>query len=89
MPSAPDAAFVCLCEDVRFRDVRQAVQDGFNDIELVKRRTGAGTGPCQGKLCHAELLRCVSECGVPARLPTMRPLIRPVPLGAFRGNPDA
>ena len=46
------------CEDVRRRDAAAAIADGYGDIELLKRRTGAGTGPCQGKLCHAEMLAC-------------------------------
>jgi bacterioferritin-associated ferredoxin len=83
-----DAAFICFCEDVRFRDVRKAVEDGFDNVELVKRRTGAGTGPCQGKLCHPELLRCVAELGCAAELPTIRPLVRPVSLAAFAGYHD-
>jgi sarcosine oxidase subunit alpha len=83
-----DEAFICLCEDVRIRDVRQAVRDGFNNIELVKRRTGAGTGPCQGKLCHPELLRCMSELECSINLPTMRPFVRPVTLATFAGSED-
>ncbi len=81
---SPDA-FICPCEDVRLRDIEQAVADGFGDIDLVKRRTGAGTGPCQGKLCHAELLRCLERLGVPVALPTVRPLVRPVLLATLAG----
>ena len=80
-PARPDPrAFVCLCEDVRVGDCEQAIADGFADIELLKRRTGAGTGPCQGKLCHAELMACLARAGCPLALPTVRPLLRPVRL---------
>lgn len=78
-------AFICPCEDVRLRDIEQAVADGFGEVDLVKRRTGAGTGPCQGKLCHAELLRCLERLGVPIALPTVRPLVRPVLLATLAG----
>jgi hypothetical protein len=47
-------------------------------VELVKRHTGAGTGPCQGKLCHGALLGCTAEAGLEVRIPTPRPLTRPV-----------
>jgi bacterioferritin-associated ferredoxin len=80
-----DDAFVCFCEDVRVRDVRAAIDEGYRDIELVKRHTGAGTGPCQGKLCHGALLECARAAGIPARIPTPRPLVRPVPLAALAG----
>lgn len=81
----PDAAFVCLCEDVRVGDIRAAIADGYGDIELVKRHTGAGTGPCQGKLCHAALLACMAEANGDIRIPTPRPLLRPIPLRQMAG----
>ncbi|MEA2781928.1 MAG: hypothetical protein QOK29_3472 [Rhodospirillaceae bacterium] len=77
--SAPEA-FICFCEDVRRRDAELAIAEGFADIELLKRRTGAGTGPCQGKLCHGEMLACLAAAGRPVALPTVRPLLRPVSL---------
>jgi sarcosine oxidase, subunit alpha len=77
--SSPQA-FLCLCEDVRRRDAVAAIADGFADVELLKRRTGAGTGPCQGKLCHGEMLACLAEAGRPVTLPTVRPLLRPTSL---------
>ena len=76
---SPDA-FLCPCEDVRRRDAETAIADGFADIELLKRRTGAGTGPCQGKLCHAEMLACLAAAGRPVALPTVRPLLQPARL---------
>lgn len=84
--SAPEEeAFICPCEDVRVRDITQAIADGYNDIELIKRHTGAATGPCQGKLCHGNLMDCLSALGVEAKLPTQRPLVRPVRFAQFAG----
>ena len=79
---SPDA-FLCPCEDVRRRDAEAAIADGFADIELLKRRTGAGTGPCQGKLCHGEMLACLAAAGRPIALPTVRPLLQPTTLAAL------
>jgi sarcosine oxidase subunit beta len=42
---------VCRCEDVTQDDLARAVATGFTDVEEVKRYTGFGTGPCQGKEC--------------------------------------
>ena len=67
-------AMVCLCEDVRIGDIEQAIADGFDDIELLKRRTGAATGPCQGKLCHAGIAACLARAGRPVAVPTQRPV---------------
>jgi sarcosine oxidase subunit alpha len=89
LPKQPDRrAFLCLCEDVRVGDCEQAIADGFDNIELLKRRTGAGTGPCQGKLCHAELMACLARAGRLPELPTVRPLLRPVRLDALAGADD-
>jgi hypothetical protein len=78
--AAADAAFACLCEDVRVGDLRACVADGFRHPELVKRRTGAMTGPCQGKLCAAAVLSVLRDAGVETVVPTARPLARPVTL---------
>ena len=83
----PDS-FICHCEDVRVSDIQQTIDDGFASVELIKRRTGAGTGPCQGKLCHAQFVACAVAKGVPVTLPTMRPFMRPVPLCKFLGRSD-
>jgi hypothetical protein len=77
---ATDAAFACLCEDVRVGDLRACIADGFRHPELVKRRTGAMTGPCQGKLCAAAVLSVLREAGVAPVATTARPPARPVTL---------
>jgi sarcosine oxidase subunit alpha len=43
--------FVCLCEDVTEKDLQQAVAEGFDHIETLKRYSTATMGPCQGKVC--------------------------------------
>lgn len=77
---AADDAFACLCEDVRVRDVRRAIAEGFAHPELVKRRTGALTGPCQGKLCAPLVLALFREAGLSAVPTTSRPPARAVSL---------
>ena len=42
---------LCRCEDVTLKDVRHSIELGYAHIEEVKRYTGFGTGPCQGKEC--------------------------------------
>jgi sarcosine oxidase subunit alpha len=43
--------FVCLCEDVTEKDLEQAVAEGFDEIEMLKRYSTVNMGPCQGKVC--------------------------------------
>lgn len=52
---------VCRCEDVTLGDLEQAMADGYLDIEEVKRFTGLGTGPCQGKECLVPTCRLLAQ----------------------------
>jgi sarcosine oxidase subunit alpha len=85
-PGASDTtasgAIVCFCEDVRVFEIRTEQARGYGDPELLKRRTGALTGPCQGKYC-LQAFACIASVGSdgPVTLPTARPPLRPVRLG--------
>jgi sarcosine oxidase subunit beta len=78
---------VCRCEDVTLQDLEHSIARGYCDIEEIKRYTGFGTGPCQGKECHAVVARLVAErtgAAPAAVLPfTSRPPITPTPLKLF------
>jgi sarcosine oxidase subunit beta len=78
---------LCRCEDVTLDDVQHAVASGFGELEEVKRYTGFGTGPCQGKEClRAVALAIAAATGKPpaAMQPfTTRPPLLPTPLKIF------
>jgi sarcosine oxidase, subunit alpha len=86
-PRAGAKKFVCLCEDVTEKDLRQAVAEGFDHLETLKRYTTVTMGPCQGKMCHRSSIdlcaaltgRTVEATGTT----TARPPTVPVPLGAL------
>jgi sarcosine oxidase subunit beta len=74
----------CSCEDVTVEEVRRAFAAGHRDLESVKRYTGLGTGPCQGKSCVAIALRELGRLGAsPGEIfPfTARAPVQPVALG--------
>ena len=81
---------LCRCEDVTLHDVQHAVAAGYADLEEVKRYTGFGTGPCQGKECLREVARAVAEASgrPPAALApfTTRPPLVPTELGLLAGR---
>ncbi len=81
--------FVCFCEDVTVKDISQAIGEGFDDIQLLKRYSTATMGPCQGKMCHKALVGlCARYSGQSAEaigVTTSRPPLEPVPLGALAG----
>ncbi len=82
--------FVCLCEDVTVKDVKRAVAEGFDSIELAKRYTTVTMGPCQGRLCHLASVRLYGhETRSDDRAigtTTARPPWTPVELGLLAGR---
>ena len=82
---------LCRCEDVTLADVQRAVALGYADVEEVKRYTGFGTGPCQGKECLVAVAAAVAAAAGrdPAQLQpfTSRPPIVPTELGVLAGTP--
>jgi bacterioferritin-associated ferredoxin len=82
---------LCRCEDVTLADVQRAVASGYADLEEVKRYTGFGTGPCQGKECLREIALAIAQASgrAPATLVpfTTRPPLVPTPLKVLAGPP--
>ena len=74
-------------------DLAHSVSRGYRDIEEVKRYTGFGTGPCQGKECLAVVaLQLARITGQPAAaIPpfTSRPPLAPTPLKVLARDPGA
>ena len=78
---------LCRCEDVSLKDVLASIEAGYDDIEEIKRYTGFGTGPCQGKECSSLIARVLAEhseqpCEAIAPF-TSRPPLVPSPLRLF------
>jgi bacterioferritin-associated ferredoxin len=76
---------VCRCEDVTLDELMHALSLGYSSIEELKRFTGFGTGPCQGKECQAQVGRLVEAAGLVPRAFTARPPFSPTPLGVLAG----
>lgn len=53
--SAPVEGTVCPCSGVTVADLNAARRRGFEEMELIKRSTLAGTGTCQGAACLPHL----------------------------------
>jgi sarcosine oxidase subunit alpha len=79
--------FVCLCEDVTEKDIQQALAEGFDHIETLKRYTTVNMGPCQGKMCGLAAVEVCArgktcEAGAVGTT-TSRPPAAPVELGVL------
>jgi sarcosine oxidase, subunit alpha len=89
--SGQGKCFVCVCEDVTDKDIKRAIAEGFDSIELAKRYTTVTMGPCQGKLCHVPSIRLFARENETDEetigTTTARPPWRPVTLGLLAGRP--
>jgi sarcosine oxidase subunit alpha len=82
--------FVDFDEDLQFKDFPNAAQEGFDNIELLKRYTTVGMGPSQGKHSNMNALRILAR--ITGKSPgevgttTARPFFHPVPLSHLAGR---
>ena len=78
---------VCRCEDITEEDVINAIDEGYTDIEELRKKLRIGMGPCQGRVCIQLVMKILEKKTgkkVPkASLPTSRPPIVPVSLGTL------
>jgi sarcosine oxidase subunit alpha len=82
--------FVDFDEDLQVKDLENAVQEGFDSSELLKRYSTVGMGPSQGKHSNMNALRILARVrGVGVEdlgLTTSRPMYHPVPLKMLAGR---
>ena len=82
--------FVDFDEDLMVKDLGRAADEGFDNIELLKRYSTIGMGPSQGKHSNMNGIRVlarkmgqtIDETGSP----TARPFFHPVPLAKLAGR---
>ena len=86
-------AYVCFCEDVTAHDIEQAIDEGFGDVQTLKRYTTVTMGPCQGKMCGRALSAICAARNGDGTAPgagdaftTFRPPYQPVTLAALAGR---
>jgi sarcosine oxidase subunit alpha len=82
--------FVDFDEDLTVADLRNAVREGFDSIELVKRFSTVGMGPSQGRVSAVNAVRITADAlGQPvegARASTNRPPTLPERFGHLAGR---
>lgn len=82
--------FLDFDEDLQLKDFENAVQEGYDNIELLKRFTTVGMGPSQGKHSNMTALRVLAR--LTGKTPqqvgttTARPFFHPVPLSHLAGR---
>ena len=82
--------FIDFDEDVQYKDFVNAAQEGFDQVELMKRYSTFGMGPSQGKLANINAVRVLAKIkgkSVPETgVTTSRPFYHPVTLAHLAGR---
>ncbi len=82
--------FVDFDEDLQLKDFVNAAQEGFDNIELLKRYTTVGMGPSQGKHSNMNAIRILAKLlgKTPGEVgsTTARPFFHPVPMSHLAGR---
>ncbi|MBE7470423.1 MAG: hypothetical protein DPW09_03780 [Anaerolineae bacterium] len=83
-------SFISFDEDVSVKDLKDAVAEGYNSMELLKRYSTLSMGPSQGKYENANTMALCAEANYlpigEAGITTSRPPFSPVQLGALAGR---
>ena len=78
---------ICRCENVTLEDVEKAIEEGYTDLESLKRKLRIGMGPCQGRTCLPLVTRILArklrKHPDELMIPKSRPPIVPLPLKMF------
>lgn len=82
-------SFICFDEDATIKNVKQAIDKGFDVPELIKRFTSAGTGPGQGGIPGHNLPLFVAKYTASTGTPvptTVRPPLVPTFVATYAGS---
>jgi sarcosine oxidase subunit alpha len=90
VPHPKGKNFIDFDEDLQLADLENAIQEGFDNIELMKRYSTVGMGPSQGKHSNMNALRVLARAtgSTPGAVgtTTARPFFHPVPMSHLAGR---
>ena len=85
-----DDLVICRCEEITRGEIKEAIRNGMQTLNGVKRITRAGMGLCQGQTCQQLVARILTEeLGLSAAdidPTTARGPVRPLRLGVFANS---
>jgi NAD(P)H-nitrite reductase large subunit len=61
MDVSDDRILACRCMEISENSIREAIRQGANTVDAVKRATMAGMGLCQSKICFNIIAGLISE----------------------------
>lgn len=89
-PAKGRKTFICFDEDTSVKNIKQAIEMGFDVPELIKRFTAAGTGPGQGGIPGHNLPLFVTRykalAGMAVKPTTVRAPLVPTLIATYAGS---
>ena len=89
-PADGDDLVICRCEEITRGEIKDAIRNGIQTLNGVKRITRAGMGLCQGQTCQQLVARILAEeLGLSAAEidpTTARGPVRPIRLEVFANS---
>lgn len=84
------STIVCRCEEITAEEIENAILQGAETFDDIKRLTRAGMGGCQSKTCRTVICRLIAEIKgtSPAEnpVPRLRMPLRPVSAEALAAS---
>ena len=85
-------AIVCRCEDITEEEVIAAIDEGYANLEELRKKLRIGMGPCQGRTCINLTIKILEKRTgkkvLKGSIPTYRPPTVPVSLGTLASDKD-
>jgi bacterioferritin-associated ferredoxin len=89
-PADDDDLVICRCEEITKGEIKDAIRNGMQTLNGIKRVTRAGMGLCQGQTCQQLVTRILAEeLGLAAAdidPSTARGPVRPLKLAVFANS---
>jgi hypothetical protein len=82
---------ICRCEQVTLADVLDGIEKGYRNINEIKR-TRAGMGICQGRMCESVVAQIMFRKGIPVEeigYLNLRSPLSPIPFSSFEDYANA
>ncbi len=83
---------ICRCNEVTQKEIEDLIDQGITDIEMIKRITRIGMGPCQGRTCiplvAGIIARKTGQKIEDIKIPATRAPVRPVKIAVLVGDED-
>lgn len=51
----------CTCKSITKYKIKMLIEDGYDSLQEIQEKTGAGTGACNGRYCTEKILEMIDE----------------------------